>query len=168
MIPSSGGNAAGSAALGENQLTHQGDEFKLALTSIDRITDSRWVYVLDIDCHGRGQLLYPGNYSGNRFPNKGDEERQFLLPGVGALHIGEIYGVDTLILLSTQQPPPDPFALNFGGVASRGTRGVTSPLEKLLSSTSGGTRGIVEPEPTNWGISLSTVHSAPKPQDGPQ
>jgi hypothetical protein len=38
-------------------------------------------------------------------------------------------------------------------------------LEKLLSGTSGGTRGVHEPEPTNWGISLSTVHSAPKPKD---
>ena len=69
--------------------------------------------------------------------------------------------MDTLILLSTEQPLPDPFALNFEGVATRGTRGATSPLEKLLSDTSGGTRGINEPEPTNWGISLSTVHSAP-------
>src|SRR5208282_5362652 len=111
--------------------------------------------------HGRGQLLYPGNYTGNQFPNKGDEERQFLLPGVGALHIGAPFGVDTLILLSTEQPLPDPFALNFEGVASRGTRGATSPLEKLLSQTSGGTRGISEPEPTNWGISLTTVHSTP-------
>jgi hypothetical protein len=165
LIPSSGGKPLSDAVLAENQLTHQGDEFKLALTSSGPVRDPRWVYVLDIDCHGRGQLLYPGNYTGNQFPNKGDEERQFLLPGVGPMHIGEPFGVDTLILLSTEQPLPDPFALNFEGVASRGTRGATSPLEKLLSQTSGGTRGISEPEPTNWGISLSTVHSAPKPKD---
>lgn len=162
LIPSSGGKPLSDTALADNQLTHQGDEFKLALTSSDRVLDSRWVYVLDIDCHGRGQLLYPGNYTGNQFPNKGDEARQFLLPGVGALHIAEPYGVDTLILLSTEQPLPDPFALNFDGVASRGTRGVSSPLEKLLSQTSGGTRGMSEPAPTNWGISLSSVHSAPQ------
>jgi hypothetical protein len=162
LIPSSGGKPLSDTALADNQLTHQGDEFKLALTSSDRVRDPRWVYVLDIDCHGKGQLLYPGNYSGNQFPNKGDEERQFLLPGAGPMKISEPYGVDTLILLSTEQPLPDPFALNFDGVASRGTRGATSPLEKLLSQTSGGTRGISEPEPTNWGISLSTVHSAPQ------
>jgi hypothetical protein len=166
LIPSSGGKPLSDTVLAENQLTHQGDEFKLALTSSDRVRDPRWVYVLDIDCHGRGQLLYPGNYTGNQFPNKGDEERQFLLPGVGALKIGAPFGVDTLILLSTEQPLPDPFALNFEGVASRGTRGATSPLEKLLSDTSGGTRGISEPEPTNWGISLTTVHSTPKTNDG--
>ena len=162
LIPSSGGTPIGGAALASDQLTHQGDEFKLALTSTDRVTDPRWVYVLDTDCHGRGQLLYPGSYSGNQFPNQGDEDRQFPLPGVGALRIGAPYGVDTLILLSTKQPLPDPYVLNFDGVASRGTRGAASPLEKLLSQTSGGTRGIREPEPTNWGISLTTVHSAPK------
>ena len=162
LIPSSGGKPLSDTVLADNQLTHQGDEFKLALTSSDRIRDPRWVYVLDIDCHGNGQLLYPGNYTGNQFPNKGDEDRQFVLPGVGALHIAEPFGVDTLILLSTEQPLPDPFALNFDGVASRGTRGATSPLEKLLSQTSGGTRGVVEPAPTNWGISLFTVHSVPQ------
>jgi hypothetical protein len=162
LVPAPNGTPASDTALAGNQLTHQGDEFKLALTSTDRITDPRWVYVLDIDCQGRGKLLYPKGYTGNQFPNKGDEERQFLLPRAGAFVIGKPYGVDTLILLSTEQPLPDPFALNFDGVASRGAKGATSPLERLLSNTSGGSRGIDEPEPTNWGVSFSTVHSAPK------
>lgn len=166
LLPSANDKPVSDTPLADNQLTHQGDEFRLALTANDRVSTPRWVYVLDIDCHGAGQLLYPGNYTGNQFPNKGDDELQFPLPGARAVQIGEPYGVDTLILLSTEQPLPDPFALNFEGVASRGTRGVTSPLEKLLSDTSGGTRGIEEPEPTNWGISLSTVHSAPKTSDG--
>jgi hypothetical protein len=165
LLPSANDKPLSDTPLADNQLTHQGDEFRLALTSTDRIRNPRWVYVLDIDCHGAGQLLYPGNYTGNQFPNKGDEDLQFALPGARAVKIGEPYGVDTLILLSTEQPLPDPFALNFEGVASRGTRGATSPLEKLLSDKSGGPRGMNEPEPTNWGISLSTVHSAPKTND---
>ncbi|MFZ0338193.1 MAG: caspase family protein [Terracidiphilus sp.] len=165
LLPSANDTPVSDTPLADNQLTHQGDEFRLALTSTDRIRSPRWVYVLDIDCHGAGQLLYPGNYTSNQFPNKGDEDLQFPLPGARGVKIGEPYGVDTLILLSTEQPLPDPFALNFEGVASRGTRGATSPLEKLLSDTSGGTRGMNEPEPTNWGISLSTVHSAPKTND---
>lgn len=68
-----------------------------------------------------------------------------------------------MILLSTAQPLPDPYALNFEGVASRSTRGVASPLEKLLNQTSGGTRGFAGEVPTNWGIGLMTVHSEPKP-----
>ena len=157
LIPSSGDNP-----LTADQTTHQGDELKMALASTDRVVERRWVYVLDIDCHGRGTVLYPGNYTGNQYPNDADTGRQFLLRGAPVLRIGKPYGVDTLILLSTEQPLPDPYALNFDGVAARGTRGVTSPLEKLLYQTSGGTRGISEAVPTNWGIGLMTVHSAPK------
>jgi hypothetical protein len=165
LIPSANDKPLSDSPLADNQVTHEGDEFRLALTASDPIRNPRWVYVLDIDCHGTGQLLYPGNYTGNQFPNKGDDDLQFPLPGARAVRIGEPYGVDTLILLSTEQPLPDPFALNFEGVATRGARGASSPLGRLLSDTSGGTRGVHEPEPTNWGISLSTVHSAPKPTD---
>jgi hypothetical protein len=157
LIPSSGDNP-----LTAEQTTHQGDVLKMALASTDRVVERRWVYVLDIDCHGQGTVLYPGNYTGNQYPNDADTGRQFLLRGAPVLRIGKPYGVDTLILLSTEQPLPDPYALNFDGVAARGTRGVTSPLEKLLYQTSGGTRGISEAVPTNWGIGLMTVHSAPK------
>jgi hypothetical protein len=157
LIPSSGDDP-----LTADETTHQGDELKMALASTDRVVERRWVYVLDIDCHGRGTVLYPGNYTGNEYPNDADTGRQFLLRGAPVLRIGKPYGVDTLILLSTEQPLSDPYALNFDGVAARGTRGVTSPLEKLLYQTSGGTRGISEAVPTNWGIGLTIVHSAPK------
>jgi len=70
--------------------------------------------------------------------------------------------VDTLILLSTAQPLADPYVLNFEGVASRGTRGRESPLEKLLSETSSGTRGVSGEVPTNWGIGLTAIRSVPK------
>ena len=98
--------------------------------------------MLDIDCHGQGTLLYPRDYAENQFPNDADNGRQFFLPGAPVLRVGPPYGVDTLILLSTAQPLSDPYVLNFEGVASRGTRGVASPLERLLNQTSGGTRGF--------------------------
>jgi hypothetical protein len=140
----------------------QGDLLKMALQSSDRVVEKRWVYVLDIDCHGKGTLLYPGNYAENQFPNAADNGRRFLLPGAPALRIGPPYGVDTLILLSTSQPLPDPYMLNFEGVASRGTRGSGSPLERLLNQTSGGTRGFSGEIPTNWGIGLITIRSSPR------
>ncbi len=149
------------APLPANQTTHQGDQLKMALASDDRIIDHRWVYVLDIDCHGQGTVLYPRDYSENQFPNDSENGRQFILPGAPVLRIGPPYGVDTLILLSTEQPLADPYVLNFEGVASRSSRGVSSPLEKLLNQTSGGTRGFSGEVPTNWGIGLMTVHSAP-------
>jgi hypothetical protein len=157
LIPSTG---ASQAATG--QPVNQGDLFKMALQSSSRVIERRWVYVLDIDCHGRGTVLYPHNYAENQFPNDADNGRQIVLPGAPTLRIGPPYGVDTMILLSTAQPLPDPYALNFEGVAARGTRGASSPLEKLLSQASGGTRGFSGEVPTNWGIGLLTVHSVPK------
>jgi hypothetical protein len=140
----------------------QGDQVKMALASSERVIERRWVYVLDIDCHGRGSLLYPVDFAENRFPNDSDSGRQFLLPGARTLRIGPPYGVDTLILLSTAEPLPEPSALNFEGVATRGARGMDSPLQKLLADTSKGTRGLSGEVPTNWGIALSTMRSVPK------
>jgi Caspase domain len=154
--------STGTSAVATDQPVHQGDLLKMALQSSDRVVERRWVYVLDIDCHGQGTVLYPKNYAENQFPNDADSGRQIVLPGAPTLRIGPPYGVDTMILLSTAQPLPDPSALNFEGVASRGTRGVASPLEKLLNQTSGGTRGFSGEVPTNWGIGLMTVHSVPK------
>jgi hypothetical protein len=154
--------ASGETPLTTDEPAHQGDLLKLALQSTDRVVDKRWVYILDIDCHGRGTVLYPGNYAENQFPNAADNGRQFVLPGARTLRIGPPYGVDTLILLSTAQPLPDPYVLNFEGVAQRGARGMESPLQKLLNETSAGTRGFSGEIPTNWGIGLITIRSVPK------
>jgi hypothetical protein len=156
--------ASGDAPLAADATVREGDLLKMALRSSDRVIEKRWVYILDIDCHGAGTLLYPGNYAENQFPNAADNGRQFLLPGAPVLRIGPPYGVDTLILLSTAQPLPDPYALNFEGVAARGTRGSGSPLERLLNQTSGGTRGFSGEIPTNWGIGLVTIRSTPRDQ----
>jgi hypothetical protein len=154
--------ASGETPLTADEPARQGDLLKMALQSTDRVVDKRWVYVLDIDCHGRGSVLYPGNYAENQFPSAADTGRQFVLPGARTLRIGPPYGVDTLILLSTAQPLPDPYVLNFEGVAQRGSRGMESPLQRLLNETSAGTRGFPGEIPTNWGIGLITIRSVPK------
>ena len=134
----------------------------MALASDDRIVDRRWVYVLDIDCHGQGTVLYPRDNAENQFPNDADNGRQFILPGAPVLRIGPPYGVDTLIMLSTEQPLADPYILNFEGVTRRGERGAASPLERLLDQTSAGTRGFSGEVPSNWGIGITTVRSSPR------
>jgi hypothetical protein len=65
-------------------------------------------------------------------------------------------------MLSTAQPLPDPYALEFEGVATRGDAGSASPLDKLLTNTSRGMRGAPAPVPTDWGLDLLTLHSVPK------
>ena len=164
MVPATAPPAVGQTAQpGQTgSPVRQGDQLKLALQSSERVIERRWVYILDIDCHGKGQLVYPLDYAENQFPSDSDNGRQFVLPGARTLRVGPPYGVDTLILLSTAQPLPDPFALNFEGVATRGTRGADSPLEKLLADTSRGTRSISGEVPTNWGITLTTMRSVPK------
>jgi hypothetical protein len=155
--------ASDETALPADQPVQPGDRMKMALESNGPVTDPRWVYVLDIDCHGKGTLLYPINYSENQFPNAGVTDKKFVLPHSLTLRIGPPYGVDTLILLSTAQPLPDPSALNFEGVATRGARGTDTPLQKLLTNTSSGSRGFAEQVPTNWGIDLTRIRSVPSP-----
>jgi hypothetical protein len=155
-------SASGGTAIPTDQPVRQGDLLKMALQSAERVIEKRWVYILDIDCHGKGTLLYPLDYAENQFPSAADTGHQFVLPGARTLRIGPPYGMDTLVLLSTAQPLPDPFVLNFDGVTSRGTRGNETPFQRLLGNTSGGTRGFSGEIPTNWGIELMTIRSIPK------
>lgn len=159
-------HAADGSNLPADQAAQQGDRLQMALQSDERVVGARWVYVLDIDCHGTGTLLYPINYSENKFPTSDGSSLKFVLPHSLTLRIGPPYGVDTLILLSTEQPLPDPYVLNFEGVA-RGTRGAESPLQKLLSDrSSGSSRGFEGEVPTDWGMSIMRLRSVPK--DGSQ
>jgi hypothetical protein len=154
-------HASDQTRMSSEQTAQQDDRIQLALQAKAQVAERRWVYVLDIDCHGKGVLLYPRNYAENQFPSDADASHEFVLPGAPTLRIGEPYGVDTLVMLSTAQPLPDPFALEFEGVATRGS-GDDSPLGRLLTDTSQGTRGSPGEVPTNWGLDLLTLHSVPK------
>lgn len=149
--------AGGSAPITSDTLMHAGDRFTLALQAKSAVTERRWVYVLDIDCHGQGTVLYPRDYSENQFPNDSDTSNQFPLRGASTLRIGPPFGIDTFIMLSTAQPLSDPYLLNFEGV-SRGA-GPQSPLEQLLSDASHATRGNPAQVPTTWGIGMTTIRS---------
>jgi hypothetical protein len=149
--------------LAEGVAARQNERYKMFLSSDDSIIEKRWVYVLDIDCHGKGTLLYPVDTSDNRFPNDADTPMQFVLPGAPTLRIGAPYGVDTVLLISTQEPLPDPSALNFEGVGTRGgVSGGSNPLQQLLGGTSAGTRGPLPEMPTNWSIDATTLQSVPE------
>jgi hypothetical protein len=156
--------AADKSVLPDGQAATQDERLKMYLSADSRVTQKRWVYVLDIDCHGKGTLLYPLDTAENRFPNDADTPHEFELPGAPTLRIGAPFGVDTVLLISTQEPLPDPYALNFEGVGTRNglTRGEYNPLQQLLSSASSGTRGAIPDIPTNWSIDAVPLLSAPK------
>jgi len=150
------------SVLPAGQPAAQDEELLMALKTDTPVTERRWVYVLDIDCHGSGSLLYPRDFAENQFPSDADRGLEFALPGAPVLRIGPPYGVDTLVMLSTAQPLPDPYALEFEGVATRGDASGGSPLARLLADTSRGTRGAPGVIPTDWGIELTTLRSVPK------
>jgi len=152
------------SVLPENLPAKEDDRLRMFLTSSEPIVQKRWVYVLDIDCHGTGTLLYPIDTADNRFPNMADSPKEIELPGAPTLRIGPPFGVDTILMISTQEPLSDPYELNFEGVSSRGssTRGVQSPLQQLLSGASAGTRGEPPYVPTDWSIYPIKLQSVPK------
>jgi hypothetical protein len=129
----------------------------------------RWVYVLSIDCQGKGVLLFPyeGAPSG-QFPTEEEKLDRIVLPGDHIL-VGDPLGTDTYLMLTTSTQLANPSALEFTGVVSRGggNAKVEDPLEDLLDSTSAGTRGAIRAAPTNWCIQMLHTESASQPNDKP-
>jgi hypothetical protein len=157
-----------------------GESYGLVLQKAGDVLDSfrsRWVYVLGISCDGSGQLLYP-------LPGQEKREPQQLQDGTWPakvdltgetekIVIGQPFGLDTYVLLTTADQLPDPSVLNFQGVLSRGvergsSRGLSSPLARLLENASSGTRGMRAGNvPTDWSVEYLPIQSAPKSDSAP-
>jgi len=132
--------------------------------STPSIITPRWVYILTVDCTGEGQLLYPFNGIENKYPREGiGDFSHIVLPVKDSegnnikLLIGPPFGTDTYVLLTTNEPLPDPLALNFKGAGAR--KGPSSPLQNLLQSGSRKSRGVM---PTEWGVQYIRLTSQPK------
>jgi hypothetical protein len=130
-----------------------------------RKVDPRWVYVLSIDCQGKGTLLWPDeNTPPGQFPSAAGRFDDILLPD-SDFEVVEPAGVDTYLLLTTTTPLQNRQALDFEGVVSTATKGArgpaVSPLEELLDATSAGVRGSVRPTPTNWSVQKIQMVSQP-------
>ena len=146
--------------------THEADQYDLVLKADQTVapsTSPRWVYVLNIDCSGQGTLLFPNAGGENKFPIEGGATPEITLPRV-RIGIGAPFGLDTYILLTTDQQLSDPGALNFEGAATRGARAAGSPLQNLLGGASHGTRGVSVSVavPTDWSVQYLHLHSLPK------
>jgi hypothetical protein len=93
----------------------------------------RFYYAFAIGSRGDGVLLFPRRGSvENRFPLSADAPpAQIPLPG-SAFRLAPPYGVETYFLLSTEEPLPNPWVLEFEG--ARGGAPVISgswTLEKI-------------------------------------
>lgn len=124
----------------------------------------RWVYVLSIDCQGKGSLMWPYDGApGGKFPTDEGKLDRIPLPG-DPFTVSDPLGTDTYLMLTTATPLANPYLLQFTGVVTRGlhSASVADPLEGLLDSTSAGTRGMSRPTPTNWGVQMLQTQSVPQ------
>lgn len=145
----------------EDSLLHEGENYRLCLRA--RATPSptvarRYVYAFLIDSWGRGILLYPASSVENRFPlDAAAPPSEIALPA--SFVASPPWGVDTYFLLSTDEPLPNPWVLEWNGVQTR-TRDTASPLETLLSSV-GQKRSGQRIKTRGWSLDRLIVESLP-------
>jgi hypothetical protein len=133
-----------------------------------RPVDIRYVYVFALDSFGNCTLLFPRAGTGN-IENRVPYESSSATPVEIALgrpvlfSVGPPYGLDTYVLLTSEQAIPDPDGLAFEGVRTRGDLS-TSPLANLLMSIGGSTRGPQPIIPADWSLHRMFIRSSPAAQ----
>jgi hypothetical protein len=148
-------------------------QFQLVLRAneeaLARGVAQRYVYVFSIDSNGRSTLLFPDPNRGNtenRLPYKDEAGRiqkvtEIPLSTGMRIKITPPFGIDTYVLLTSQDPIPDPLVLQQEGVRTRGTE-PENPLSRLLSAIGSETRGVQLATPVNWSIASFSLRSAPR------
>jgi hypothetical protein len=118
----------------------------------------RYYYAFAIDNIGRGVLLFPrlGSVE-NRFPLAADAPPAQIELNDSAFKVGPPWGVDTYFLLSTDEPLPNPWILEFDGV--RAAAKPQTALEQLLSLTMSGARAGTLNTPANWSLEKLVLES---------
>ena len=111
--------------------SYKGELYQLILQARgDTRNGSRWVYVLAIDCQGKGDLIYSRQGGGNRYPQEMAGWSRFPCRARDSYHAALRNGHVCPATTSTALANPD--ALSFNSVVRGGERGVSSPLETLL------------------------------------
>jgi hypothetical protein len=143
-------------------LTANPDEVA-SLAKTGRIAQ-RWVYVIVIDRDGNVSVVIPGSESnvGNRLPAGDAPAAEIQLTSDPYdFSIGPPFGLDTYILL-TSQDELDPRIFAAKGVRTRAdTRGAGNPLADLLHNIGASSlgRGVEKPVPANWSVERITFRS---------
>lgn len=125
----------------------------------------RYYYVFVIDSHGRSHLVFPRTGSvENRFPLKDPAPAKIDLGDASAFEVTEPYGLDTYVLLSTDEPLPNPSILAWDGVRAPAWSKPLTPLEELLLLTITGARATRMLVPSRWSIERLTLESVAPPR----
>jgi hypothetical protein len=138
-----------------------GDEtYELALraesTPLAPHVQPRCIYIFTIDSYGRSTLLFPGMSGSveNRFPSTLPAPPEIRLGAAGTFEIAPPFGVDTYFLLTTDEPLPNPWILEWDGVRTRAASppAATTTLEQLLLLTGDSSRTGPAVTPANWSL----------------
>jgi uncharacterized caspase-like protein len=134
-----------------------------ALSPVVARTGRRHVYVFTIDSYGQSMLLFPVSGSvENHFPLAGAAKPPPVIPLGAKFEVAPPYGVDTYILLATDEPFADPWILQWDGV--RGPMpATTSALERLVALTGSTERGTRVLTPATWSIERIVIESVRPP-----
>lgn len=120
----------------------------------------RWIYVISIDSYGETTLFYPlsGNVENREPEERGPLPSEIRLGRKELFKVGEPFGPDTFILLTSYDEIPNPTMLESKGIKTRSrTRGNT--LMNLLSNLGSTTRGPKPIMPVDWSLNRITLKS---------
>lgn len=108
-------------------------------------------------------LLFPVSGSvENHFPLGGAAKPPPVIPLGAKFEVVPPYGIDTYILLATDEPFADPWIMQWDGV--RGPMpATTSALERLVALTSSAERGTRLLTPATWSIERIVIESLRPP-----
>lgn len=130
------------------------------IDSWDKI--KRYIYVFSIDSKGKTDLWFPLSGSvENTAPDRDTEGTVKKLTPLGnprTLKVIEPFGIDTYILLVTNEPIPNPGVINQSGVLTR-DRGF-SGFSQLMNIGSRIRGQLITP--SEWGIQKISIKSIPK------
>lgn len=135
----------------------------------NRYVRQRRVYVFSIDSHGDSYLLFNRNGDvENAFPMDPDkppaqQPNVILLGESGMIGMAPPFGLDTYVLLVSEERIPDPYILEFKGVTTRGKESDT-PLARLLHGIGTASRAPQTNVPLNWSIDRIYLRSTGKPK----
>jgi hypothetical protein len=119
----------------------------------------RYVYVFVIDSFGKTTLLFPqGGSVENRLPIALPAPRMIRLGDDASFEVAPPYGVDTYLLLTTDEPLPDPWILQSDAVRTRAPASPT-PLEQLLILAGAPARTGFVVTPASWSIDRAVFES---------
>ena len=147
-----------------------GSEYDVQLTADSQALSAnaiqpKYVYLFGLQCDGAGALLYPSTELGGGAPlpllsedDKGKRYPEKIT--LAHVQVTPPLGLDTVVLLVTQERISDLSAFNYSGISNRdvGGRGVGNELDDLVRGISGQSRGITATS-TSWSVQKASVKS---------